>query len=292
VSRFRFIDAEKAAYPLTRLCRSVGVSRAGYYAWTHRPRSQRSQDDAALKETIRSIHAKSRQTYGSPRVHAALCAQGTRVSRKRVVRLMRCAGLRGCRVRRTLRTTVQDPAATPAPNLVQRQFDVGELDRVWVTDITYLPTNEGWLYLAAMLDGCSRRVVGWAMADHLRTDLALEALDLALRERRPAANRLIHHSDRGCQYTAAAYQAVLATQGIHCSMSRTGNCLDNAMAESFNATLKKELLPTGGWPTKAAARAAVFEWIAVYYNRQRLHSSLGYRTPVGFEISKGHALAA
>src|SRR5579871_1811466 len=173
VSRFRFIDAEKAAYPLTRLCRSVGVSRAGYYAWTHRPRSQRSQDDAALKETIRSIHAKSRQTYGSPRVHAALCAQGTRVSRKRVVRLMRCAGLRGCRVRRTLRTTVQDPAATPAPNLVQRQFDVGELDRVWVTDITYLPTNEGWLYLAAMLDGCSRRVVGWAMADHLRTDLAL-----------------------------------------------------------------------------------------------------------------------
>ncbi len=225
-------------------------------------------------------------------MQAALCAKGIRVSRKRVARLMRTAGLRGCEARRKPRTTVSDPTATPAPNLVQRQFDVGELDRVWVTDITYLPTAEGWLYLAALLDACSRRVVGWAMADHLRTGLVLEALAMALRERRPRAGKLVHHSDRGCQYTADAYQTVLAAHEIRCSMSRTGNCLDTAMAESGGATLKKELLPDGGWPTKAAARAAVFEWIAVFYNRQRLHSSLGYRTPLSFEISKGHAMAA
>jgi putative transposase len=159
-------------------------------------------------------------------------------------------------------------------------------------DITYLPTEEGWLYLAAILDACSRRVVGWAIADHLRTELVLEALDMALRERRPGAGEVLHHRDRGCQYTASAYQRALAAQGLRCSMSRTGNCLDNAMAASFFATLKKELLPAAGWPTKSAARAAIFEWIAVYYTRQRLHSSLGYRTPVSFELSKGHAVAA
>src|SRR5712692_11238765 len=183
---------------------------------------------------------------------------------------MRAAGLRGCGSRRKVRTTVSDPQATSAPNRVQRQFDVGELDCVWVTDITYFATGEGWLYLAAMLDACSRRVVGWAMADHLRTELALEALAMALRERRPGAGELVHHSDRGCQYTAGAYQAALAAAGIQCSMSRTGNCLDNAMAESFFATVKRELMPEEGWPTKAAARAAVFEWITVWYNRQRL----------------------
>jgi putative transposase len=215
------------------------------------------------------------------------------VSRKRVARLMRAARLRGCGPRRRVRTTVSDPQATPAPNLVQRQFDVGALDRVWVTDITDLATAEGWLYLAALLDGCSRRVIGWAMADHLRAELALEALQMALRTRRPVSSELVHHSDRGCQYTATAYQALLRAQGIRCSMSRTGNCLDNAMAESFNATLKRELLPATGWPSKAAARAAVFEWIVVYYNRQRLHSSLGYRTPFDFEASKEphHAIA-
>jgi putative transposase len=287
----RFIDVEKAYYPITVLCRLLEISRAGFYAWVHRGPSRRATVDAALSVAIRSVHSQSRQTYGSPRVHAALCVDGTRVSRKRVVRLMQAAGLRGCTARRTLRTTVSDPTATPAPNLVQRRFDVGELDRVWVTDITYLATDEGWLYLAAMLDACSRRVVGWALADHLRTELALEALTMALRERRPSSGELVHHSDRGCQYTAGAYQAVLASHGLRCSMSRTGNCLDNAMAESFNATLKRELLPEGGWPTKAAARAAVFEWIAVFYNRQRLHSSLGYRTPVSFESSKGQGQA-
>jgi len=209
-----------------------------------------------------------------------------------VARLMWAAGLRGCGRRRRVRTTVSDPRATPAPNLVQRQFSVGALNRLWVTDLTYLWTGEGWLYLATMLDAYSRRIIGWAMADHLRVELALEALEMALRERRPRGGELVHHSDRGSQYTAHAYQAVLSGHGIQCSMSRKGNCLDNAMAESFFATLKRELLPERGWPTKAEARAAVFEWIAVYYNRQRRHSSIGYRSPVEFETSKEITQAA
>jgi putative transposase len=282
----RFIDAEKACYPVATLCRLVGVSRAGYYAWSGRPPSRRAQVDAALTEEIRRIHATSRQTYGVPRMHAALRARGGHVSRKRVARLMRAAGLRGCGRRRRVRTTVSDPTATPAPNLVQRQFAAAEPNRLWVTDLTYLWTAEGWLYLAALLDAHSRRVVGWAIADHLRTELALEALEMAIRERRPKSGELVHHSDRGSQYTAAAYQAVLAAHGIRCSMSRKGDCLDNAMAESFFATLKRELMPEDGWTTKAEARGAVFEWIAVYYNRQRRHSSIGYLPPVEFETSK------
>jgi len=288
----RFIDAEKASYPITMLCRLVDVSRAGYYAWSCRHPSQRTQADAALTEEIRTIHAKSRQTYGVPRVHASLRANGRRVSRKRVARLMRGPGLRGCGQRRRVRTTVSDPAATPAPNLVQRQFAVEAPNRLWITDLTYLWTAEGWLYLAALLDAHSRRVVGWAMAGCLRVDLALEALEMALRNRRPARGALVHHSDRGSQDTAGAYQAVLTTHDIQCSMSRKGNCLDNAMAQSFFATLKRELMPEEGWPTKEEARAAVFEWIAVYYNRQRHHSSIGYRTPVEFETSRGQSEAA
>ncbi len=282
----RFIDAEKAYAPVAMLCRLVDVSRAGYYAWSCRRPSRRTEADTALTEEIRAIHAKSRQTYGVPRVHAALGATGRRVGRKRVARLMRSAGLRGCGRRRRVRTTVSDPTATPAPNLVQRRFVADAPNQLWVTDLTYLWTTEGWLYLAAMLDVHSRRVVGWAMADHLRTELALEALAMAIGDRRPRSGALVHHSDRGSQYTAGAYQAVLSAHGIRCSMSRRGNCLDNAMAESFFATLKRELMPLQGWTTKAEARAEVFEWIAVYYNRQRRHSGIGYRTPVGFEISR------
>jgi transposase InsO family protein len=288
----RFIDAEKACYPVTMLCRLVDVSRAGFYAWSHRHPSQRAQADVALSEEIRAIHTKSRQTYGVPRVQATLAAQGQHVSRKRVARLMRDAGLRGCGRHRRVRTTLSDPAATPAPNLVQRRFVAEQPNQLWVTDLTYLWTAEGWLYLAAMIDVHSRRVVGWAMADHLRTELALAALEMALRARRPTRGALVHHSDRGSQYTAGAYQAVLAAHGIRCSMSRKGDCWDNAMAESFFATLKRELMPKEGWPTKEEARAAVFEWIAVYYNRQRRHSSLGYRSPVEFEVSKGQSKAA
>jgi transposase InsO family protein len=288
----RFIDAEQATYPITLLCRLVDVSRAGYYAWARRPRSQHAQDDAALLEDIRAIHSTSRGTYGVPRVHARLRDQGRCVGRKRVARLMQAAGLRGCGRRRRVRTTVSDPPATPAPNLVARQFGVRDVNQLWVTDLTYLPTDEGWLYLAAMLDVYSRRVIGWAMADHLRVEVPVEALQMAIRERRPHGGELVHHSDRGSQYTASAYQAVLAAHGIRCSRSRKGDCLDNAMAESFFATLKRELMPAEGWPTKAEARAAVFEWIAIYYNRQRHHSSLGYRTPLEFETSKERVRAA
>ena len=198
MSRLRFIDAQKASYPLAMLCWLAGVSRAGDYAWRRRGTSPRATDDAALLDEMRTIHTARRQLYGSPRIHAVLGRRGTHVSRKRVLRLVRTAGIHGGSRRRAVRTTVSDPAATSAPNLVQRRFDVGALNRVWVTDITYLPTAEGWLYLAAMLDVCSRRVVGWALADHVRTDLALEAVAMALQERRPARDALIHDSDRGC----------------------------------------------------------------------------------------------
>jgi putative transposase len=200
----RCIDAEQACYPITMRCRLVDVSRAGYYAWSPRRPSARAQADAVLTEEIRAIHVKSRQSYGGPRMHATLQENGGRVSRKRIARLMRAAGLRGGQAHRRPRTTVSDPTATPAPNLVQRRFDGGALNRIWVTDITYLATDEGWVYRAALLDAHSRRVVGWALADHLRTELALEALDMALRERRPRGGELVHHSDRGGQYTAAA----------------------------------------------------------------------------------------
>ena len=292
MSCYRFITAEKAHYPITMLCRVVGVARAGYYAWSKRGVSPRGQRDAELATEIRLIHAQSRQTYGAPRVHAALRACGQRVGRKRVARLMRLARLQGRAPKRHVRTTVSDPAATPAPNLVARQFTVPTLNTLWLTDITYLPTDEGWLYLAALLDACSRRVIGWAIADHLRTELALEALDMALQARRPQRGALVHHSDRGCQYTAQAYQEVLTNHEIRCSMSRTGNCLDNAVAESFFASLKRELLPEQPWPTQQAARAAVFEWLTVFYNRQRRHSHLGYRTPAEFEAALASGQAA
>jgi putative transposase len=293
VSRFRFIDAEKAAYPVALLCRVLTVSRAGYYAWAHRGVSARAQHDGELTEQIRQVHTESRQTYGTPRVHAELAARGVRVGRKRVGRLMRAAGLVGCRRRRrVVRTTVADPAATPAPNVVARDFHPSAPDRLWVGDITYVPTDEGWLYVATLLDACSRRVVGWAMADHLRTELAEGALRMALTRRRPAAGELVHHTDRGCQYTADRYQAVLAAYGVTCSMSRRGDCYDNAMAESFFATLKAELIDRQTWPTRRAARQAIFAWIEVFYNRRRRHSALGYLSPAAFEHSRAADRAA
>jgi transposase InsO family protein len=282
VSRYRFIHAERATYPVTVLCRALRVSRAGYYAWAGRGASARARADADLSVQIQETHERSRGTYGVPRVHAALRAAGTRTSRRRVGRLMRAAGLVGCCRRRRVRTTVADPAHAPAPNLVARDFTATAVDRLWLGDITYVPTREGWLYLAILLDAHSRRVVGWAMADHLRTELALDALAMALARRRPGAG-LVHHTDRGCQYTAAAYRQVLAARGVVASMSRRGDCLDNAMAESFFATLKAELVDASRWPTRAAARTAIFEWIEAFYNRQRCHSALNYQAPVTFE---------
>lgn len=282
MSRYRFIRAERATYPVTVLCRVLRVSRAGYYAWAGRGVSARAQADEDLSAQIKEAHARSRGTYGVPRVHAALRAAGTRTSRRRVARLMRAGGLAGCHRRRRVRTTVADPARAPAPNLVARDFTAVAPNRLWLGDITFVPTGEGWLYLAILLDAHSRRVVGWAMADHLRTELPLDALAMALRARRPASG-LVHHTDRGCQYTAAAYQQALARRGLVCSMSRSGDCLDNAMAESFFATLKAELVGARAWPTRAAARTAIFEWVEVFYNRQRAHSALAYQPPVTFE---------
>jgi putative transposase len=282
VSRYRFIQAEQATYPIALLCRTLGVARSGYYAWRHRGVSVRQQADLVLTERIRAIHTDSRQTYGSPRVHAVLCQTGVRCSRKRVARLMRQASLVGCRLRRRTRTTRAEPTHQPAPNLVARQFTVEHLDQLWVGDITYVPTWEGWLYLAVLLDACSRRVVGWAMAEHLGGELTRDALAMALARRRPSA-ALVHHSDRGSQYTATAYRAVLTQHGVAASMSRAGDCYDNALAESFIATLKTELIDRQSWPTRRSARRAIFDWIEGFYNRRRLHSALGYQSPIDFE---------
>ena len=284
MSRYWFIAAEQAQYPITVLCRTLGVSRAGFYAWKQRGVSARTHADAALTVAIRQVHTRSRQTYGAPRIHADLAARGIVVGRKRVARLMRTAQLVGCsRRRRVVRTTVADPTASPAPNIICRDFYPEAPNRLWVGDITYVPTDEGWLYVATLLDAYSRRVVGWSMADHLRTDLALDALVLALRRRPITPGQLIHHTDRGCQYTAGPYQALLADAQITCSMSRAGNCYDNAMAESFFATFKGELIDRARWPTRRAARQVIFEWLEVFYNRQRRHSALGYLSPVAFE---------
>ena len=282
MSRYRFIQAKKADYPLAALCRALHVSRSGYYAWAGRKVSARTQADAELTVQISAAHTRSRRTYGAPRVHAELRAAGVRCARKRVARLMRAAGLVGCHRRRRARTTVADPAHTPAPNLVARDFAAAGPDRLWLGDITYVATREGWLYLAVLLDAYSRRIVGWAMADHLRTELALDALAMALQTRRPPPG-LVHHTDRGCQYTAATYRQALAARGVTASMSRSGNCLDNAMAERFFATLKAEIADSQLWPNRAAARTAIFAWIEVFYNRQRRHSALTYQPPVAFE---------
>ena len=282
MSHYRFIHAERATYPITLLCRVLRVARSAYYAWTGRGVSARAQADAELTAQIAAAHAQSRRTYGAPRIHAALRAGGVRCARKRVARLMRAAGLVGCHRRRRARTTIANPAHAPAPNLVARDFAATSPDRLWFGDITYLPTREGWLYLAVLLDAHSRRVVGWAMAEHLRAELALDVLALALRVRRPPPG-LVHHTDRGCQYTAAAYQQALAARGVTALMSRAGDCYDNAVAESFFATLKAELIDARTWPTRTAARTAIFEWLEVWYNRQRRHSAPNYRPPVIFE---------
>jgi putative transposase len=291
--RYRFILEKKAAYPPAALCRALHVSRSGYYAWAGRAVSARTQADAELTARISAAHTRSRRTSGAPRVHAELRAAGVRCARKRVARLMRAAGLVGRHRRRRTRTTVAEPPHTPGPNLVARDFRATAPGRRWCGDSTSVATHEGWLYLAVLLDAHSRRVVGWAMADHLRTELALDALALALQRRQPMRG-LVHHTDRGSQYTAAAYQATLVTHGVICSMGRSGECLDNAMAAGSFATLKAEMANTRIWPSHAAARLAIFAWIAVWYNRQRRHSTLGYLTPVALEaqhwlLLQGHA---
>jgi len=281
--KFAFIAVEKASFPVAVLCKVVGVSRSGFYAWTERVPSARSQEDAKLRVHISAIYERSRGTYGAPRIHAELRANGFNVSRKRVARLMGELGLQSRRKRRFKATTDSKHALPVAENVLNRKFEVDAPNVAWVTDITYVWTSEGWLYLAAILDLFSRRVVGFAMSERIDRALVLEALAGGLGRRMPNAG-LVHHSDRGSQYASNDYQAALQEVGVVCSMSRKGNCWDNAVAESFFATLKTELIYLRRFATRAEAREAIFDFIELFYNRERRHSSLGYATPLEYEM--------
>jgi transposase InsO family protein len=283
--KYACIQAHRQVFPIALMCRLLGVSRSGFYAAHRRDGSQRARADQRLQQEICTIYQHSRGTYGSPRVYAELREQGVRCSRKRVERLMRSAGLHAKRRRRSRRTTNSDHPHAVVANLVNRRFAVTEiaaLNRVWASDITYVPTREGWLYLAVILDLASRMVVGWAMQSTLDQSLTHTALHMAVVRRRPLPG-VLHHSDRGVQYAATDYQQTLAAHGMTSSMSRKGDCYDNAVVESFFATLEWELIERSDWHTRRAAQAAIFEYIEVWYNRQRRHSSLGYRSPVAYE---------
>jgi len=282
---YALVDEEKAHHPVSRLCRVLGVSRAGYHAWATRPRSSRAVTDQALVEQITQIHTQSKGLYGAPKIHAELRqAHGIYVGRKRVARLMREAGLVGCHRRRGPRgTTRRDATARPAPDLVNRQFTADEPDSLWVADVTELPTLEGPLYLASVLDACSRAVAGWAMDDRQPAELVIAALDMAAARRRPAQG-LVHHSDQGSVYTSTAFTRRCAELGVCRSMGSVGDCYDNAMAESFFATLECELLDRHGiFRSHAEARSQVFYFIEAWYNRRRRHSALDYLSPTEYE---------
>lgn len=279
---FGFIQTEKALYPVRVLCRTLLVSASGFYAWCRRGLSRRAQEDAALKVEIRAAHAASGKRYGSPRIHADLKADDQHVGRKRVARLMREEGIEGQRKQRFRVTTDSRHPHPVAANELNRNFTASAPNKVWVTDITYIWTREGWLYLAAILDLFSRRVVGWSMDSSIDRTLALDALGMALKTRRPEPG-LLHHSDRGVQYASADYQSQLRERGMVCSMSRKGDCWDNAVAESFFSTLKAELIHRSDYVSRSQAYASVFEYIEVFYNGRRRHSALGYVSPVEHE---------
>ncbi len=289
--RFAFISAEKASFPVAALCRLLGVTRQGYYAWASRTQSESTAQELALHERMRRIHTESKRTYGSPRVYKQLQAEGVSCGKHRVERSMRALGIQGRPTRRFRITTVADAHYKHAPNTLGRDFSAKKPNERWVTDITYIQTAEGWCYLAAILDLFSRRIVGWALGKNLDTSLPLSALDMALSIRKPTRG-LLHHSDRGCQYSSAEYQQALCNRGIATSMSRKGNCWDNAVAESFFSTLKTELVHRHTWKTRAELRAAVFEYIEVFYNRKRIHSSIGYKSPAQFEADFANDLVA
>jgi transposase InsO family protein len=267
------------------MCDVLEVSRSGYYAWLRRTPSPRQTRTAQLTEEIRQVHAASRQIYGSPRVHRQLQAQGVKCSENTVAKLMRQCGIRSKRTKKFRGVTTDSRHGRPiAANTLDRRFARDGINEAWVADITYIPTREGWLYLAAILDLCSRKVVGWAAAGHLRAELVAKALQMALRERTPNGP-LLHHSDRGVQYACDEYQAILSAHRIEVSMSRRGDCYDNAVMESFFSTLKQELVHHADYATREAARQSLFEYIEVFYNRQRLHSALGYVSPHSFEVN-------
>ena len=283
MSRFRFIAAEKGQHSVALLCRVLAVSRSGFYAWLGREPSTRACADTALVERIRVIHQESRGTYGAPRVHAELAdAHGIHCGRKRVARLMRATGLVGVCRRRRVRTTRRDETASVSDDLVKRAFTATAPNHLWVADITYLPTWQGFLYLAVVLDAFSRRVVGWTMADHLRTELVVDALEMALWNRRPAPG-VVHHSDHGCQYTSLAFGRRCRQAGVAVSMGTVGDCYDNALAESFFASLECELIARSRWRTHTEARMAVFDYIEGFYNPRRRHSALAYLSPAEYE---------
>ena len=274
------MTAHQAVHPVATMCRVLGVSPSGYYAWRKRPLSTRARTDVELTARVEVVHRASRGTYGAPRIHAELTAEGLPIGRKRIARLMRTAGLQGVS-RRKVRTTVRDETARPAPDLVDRQFTAAGPDRLWVADITYVPTWAGFLYLAVVLDAWSRRVIGWAMAAHLRTELVVAALDMAVGQRRPTD--VIHHSDQGCQYTSVAFGQRCREAGVRPSMGSVGDAYDNAMCESFFATLECELLDRQRFRTQADARLEVFDFIEGWYNPRRRHSALEHLSPMIFE---------
>jgi putative transposase len=278
----RLIEAKKAQHPVSLLCSVLGVSRAGYYAWKDRPPSPRQRRDDELLALIREIHAESEGSYGWPRMHAELRHRGVRASRKRVARLMRQAGLSGLVRRWRGRTTIRVPGVRPAPDLVGRDFAAASPNRLWAADLTEIASWEGKLYLAAVIDCFSRRCVGWAMADNMRAELVVEALEMAIWQRKPAPG-LVHHSDQGSQYVSLLFGQRCRQAGIDRSMGAKGCALDNAVTEAFFASLKKELTRRRSWPTRRGLQTTVFAWIEGWYNRRRLHSTLGYLSPAAYE---------
>jgi transposase InsO family protein len=286
-----FVAAEKAQYPVNLLCSLLDVSRSGYYAWCARPPSQRAVADRELTAEIRLIHERSERRYGSPRIHEELGANDTHVGRKRVARLMKEDGISAQTKRRFVKTTDSNHDFPIAPNLLNRNFTANVPNETWAGDITYLDTQQGWLYLAVLIDLYSRRVVGWAMSERIDTALAMSALNMALAQRRPARG-LIHHTDRGSQYASHDYRRALRDVGAECSMSRRGDCWDNAVAESFFASLRKELTNRLVFVSRDAARSSVFQYIEAFYNRVRRHSTINYQSPSDFELGRSKSRAA
>ena len=283
MSVYRFVAAEKAVHSIAIMCRVLEVSRSGYHAWVRRPPSLRALEDARLTARIRVLHKQRREVYGSPRIWSDLVLDdGERIGRKRVERLMRQAGLSGLITKKWRATTIRVPGVRVADDLLDRNFAAGAPNRCWVADITYLRTWEGWLYLVAVQDLYSRRIVGWAMADHLRAELVTDALQMALAHRQPERG-LIWHSDQGSQFVSLAFGQQARAAGIAQSMGSRGDCFDNAVAESFFATLKKELINRRSWPSKPELRTEVFDYIEVFYNRERRHSTLGQLSPADYE---------
>jgi len=279
------MSANQATFPIATMARVLGVSEAGYHAWRKRPPSKKQEADTTLLKRVRTIHASSRETYGAPRVHAELRAGGEKHGRKRIARLMRAAGLVGASRRRSgITTTRRDREARPAPDLVDRKFAAPGPNQLWVADITFVPTASGFLYLAVVLDAWSRKIVGWAMANHIRAELVVDALEMAIGQRRPGD--VIHHSDQGSQYTSLAFGNRCREAGVRPSMGSVGDAYDNAMCESFFATLECELLERRRFASQAEAKMACFSFIEGWYNPVRLHSALGYQSPMAYEAAR------